>query len=436
MSTAKGAVSTLGIRVLSITAQLGFFILVARSASLEVVGVFAIASACWVLGRALLPMGWNIAVLRTASVLRGTELQHQVGRLMRAATIETAILGVVAGSAFVFVGSSVLEANVATCVMAALVGILWAEISILVSYLRAYGRLLWGQFCEGLLVYFVPLLVVSICIFYGKRLDFMLIASSFFASGILALVCLLAIVVKFLASREEVVSTTQLSISTQRKLAYRLWWNQAFSAISSRASVLLAAPVAGVASTAIVEAGLRSQLVGQTLAWAGGTVASPRYAVAEHNNRSKDQGILNMVTWAALLPSVLVVAVLAVWGEPLLNILGEEFASERWTITLMALAAVFELPAASSGYFLMMTGRERTASLSTVIQLVVLVACAVLLGSSFGAFGIAWAVLIAALCRSAVVIYALQRAEVGHPLALQGLVALMKFMSGQLRLRT
>lgn len=425
MTSAKGALATLSIRALSICAQLSFFVLVARASSIEVVGLFAIASAFWVLGRALLPMGWNVAILRLVSVLRSTGETAKGTRVVKVALIDTAILGTAIAAASAAVTLLVSSQHILDVVLASLVAILWAEIGILVAYLRALGDLLWSQLCDGVIIYALPLMVCGAMVASNAVIDFSVIAISYASSALLSLACLVIAV-----SRKRLVSTRvsceDLDVRSQRQLAQRLWWNQAFSALSGRASIMLAAPVAGVAATAIVETGLRTQLVGATLAWAGGTVASPRYAVAHENETESGSKILNVVTWAALLPSIAVVAVLGVWGEQILGILGEPYVRERLAITIMALAAVIELPAASGGYFLMMTGRERIANISTVLQLGTLVACIICLGPILGAVGIAVAVLLAAAFRSALVLISLGRDGVLSPISLDGLRTIVR----------
>lgn len=434
LSAGKGALATVAIRAFSICAQLAFFILIARTSALEVVGLFAVASAYWVLCRALLPMGWNVSLLRRVSVLRAQNCPEQASRLLAIAVGDTAILGATWGLAVCVFAAFAAPELLTACVLASVIGLLWAVSGVLVSYLRANGDLLWSQLCDSVVVYIFPLVACGAVAVVQGTVSFDVIAGSYVASAVLAASCLL-VVVRWRAPRKRKSLGGSLDVGLERRLAHRLWWNQAFAALSGRASILLAAPVAGVASTAIIEAGLRAQLVGATLAWAGGTVASPRYAVAHETSRPEGPRILNIVTWAAMLPSILVVVALAAWGETILSILGAAFASERWTITLMALAAVIELPAASGGYFLMMTGRERIASLSTVVQLVTLVACALALAPAMGALGMAVAVVIAATCRSATVLIGLRKHKIASPVSVRGLNTLINVAVGQMGFR-
>lgn len=424
MTPAKGAVVTLSIRVVSICAQLGFFVLIARGSSIEVVGLFAVASAFWVISRALLPMGWNVAVLRSASVLRADGGSSQASVITRAAVAETAILGACLAATGVLATATLANQYTLDVALAAVVALLWAEIGILVAFLRAMGDLVLSQLCDGVVVYVLPLAICGVLVINGVTVDFVIISAAFAGSAVVSLVLLVGASLR-LAVGASSQPAESFSIRSQRQLARRLWWNQAFSALSGRASILLAAPIAGVATTAIIEAGLRTQLVGATLAWAGGTVASPRYAVAHAKESDNGAKMLNIVTWAAILPSAAVVAALAIWGESILGILGAAYVAERWAITIMAIAAVVELPAASGGYFLMMTGRERIANVSTMLQLVVLVALVVLLGHAGGAFGIACAVLIASAVRSSMVLVSLQRDGVRSPLAARGLRSIL-----------
>lgn len=434
MTPAKGAIATLCIKFVSVGAQLGFFVLVARAAPISVVGIFALASACWVLARALLPMGWNVAVLRSVSVLQMEGNFAQARAIFRAALAETALLGCGIGLVVTVAAALFGQEHTVGAALASTVGLLWAEIGIFVAYLRAMGDLLWSQLCDGVLVYLIPLVVCGAMAGGGLAIDFFVIVAAYVVSAVLSLVLLLVAVLRHVQSSEK-GHRSFCSVAEQRRLARRLWWNQAFSALSGRMSVLMAAPVAGAATTAITETGLRTQLVGATLAWAGGTVASPRYAVEHKENSGNGPKILNLVTWAAMIPSVVVVALLAVWGEPILSALGPAYVAERWAITIMALAAVAELPAASGGYFLMMTGRERTANSSTILQLVVVVLLIAVFGPLLGAMGIAWAVLIAAVVRSSVVLVSLRRDALVSPLNPHGLLSIGSQVARYLRPR-
>lgn len=377
-------------------------------------------------------MGWNVAVLRRVSVLQASGGERQSLRVLRMAAGDTAVLGLVVAALVVLATGLLNSDRVIDVSLAALVGILWAEIGILVSYLRAKGDLIWSQLGDGVIIYVVPLGICGAMAAANAAFEFGLIMATYAASALLAISCLLVVMVRRRSLSAE-DPNDPFDARSERQLAHRLWWNQAFSALSGRASVLLAAPVAGVAATAIVEAGLRTQLVGATLAWAGGTVASPRYAVAHESNNAKGAHMLNVVTWAALLPSLAVVAALIVWGEPILSILGPAFVAERWAITLMALAAVFELPASSGGYFMMMTGRERLASMATIVQLLTLVVFILTLGSIWGSLGIAIGVLATAALRSALVLVGLRRDGVRSPLSMGGLNTLMGSFLRRLR---
>lgn len=419
MAVGRRVIGTLAVRGISITAQLGLFVLIARSTDLHTVGTFAVAGSVWVLTRALLPMGWNIALLKRTSVLLETGSGRAAFTLLVRAVTETVVVGVLL-AAIIAVTLLLLDIEqLLLWLVVAAVGLAWAIVGILVGYLRAHGYLLTSQFFDGVVIYVIPLVICGVTALLYP-LDLLVVVGSHLVSSLVALICLFALVL-FLRRQDRISAPSALHMKTERQLARRLWWNQVFSALSSRAPVLLTAPLAGVSSTAIVETGLRTQLVGATLAWAGGTVASPRYAVAHHHGRSEGALILSAVTWATMLPTALVAAVLWVWGEPILQLLGDAYAEESLAVTIMATAAVAELPAACGGYFLMMTGREKISSISTLSQLVVLCVTALFLGPQFGALGIALAVLVSACCRTSVVLIGLRLHHLPAQLSLPGL---------------
>lgn len=435
LSFTNGALLTLLIKIASICAQLGFFFLIATRSNIEVVGIFAVINAGWVLSRALLPMGWNVAVLRSVARLREHGAAESIRRILIISLAETAILGIAFGFAFILAVRVLAEGYTSTAAIAIVVGLLWAEIGVIVAFLRAHGEFVWSQLCDGIVVYILPLMICGWLALTERDIELSTIVWSYLLSAILAVVSLVIVTWfrRFLELGKE--SSIRLDVSEERRLAHRLWWNLALSALAGRVSLFLAAPLSGFASTAIIEAGLRTQLVGATLAWAGGTVASPRYAVAHDKGQHQGGNLLNMVTWAVLLPSLGVALVLAIWGEPLLQLLGAPFAEERLAITFMAMAAVVEVPAATAGYFLMMTGRERSATLSGLVQLLSLVVLAFGLAPSLGASGIALAVLLSSAGKSCVVLIALHKGAIRSPLSFIGLVAIVDAFVGRLRRR-
>lgn len=334
------------------------------------------------------------------------------------------MFGVTLGA--IILGSHALFAattNIVTVAISVCVGLLWAEIGITADYLRAKDMLVFSQFSDGLSIHVLPLLLCGASIVLSFQLSVNLIVGSYLASSMLALVCMLSVVFRPTSTKQSMQNPERITISraTERQLARRLWWPQTYSALSSRAPVMLAAPVLGVASTAIVETGLRTQLVGATLAWAGGTVASPRYAVAHHDRRTGNGELLSAATWVAFLPTAAVAIGLVFFGEELLGFLGEPYADHHWVITLMAIAAVIELPAATSGYFLMMTGRERIALFANAGQFLTLTSLAALLGANFGTMGIAVAVLQASIVRTTIALVGLRNTGASSPFALSGI---------------
>jgi O-antigen/teichoic acid export membrane protein len=426
MANRNRVIGTLVIRAASIAAQLAFFVLLARSSSLELVGAFAITMALWVIGRALLPMGWNVAVLREATLLLAGEQFSQSRILLRTATLETVGLGLLVAAAVTGIGQLFLPISTYGIAVAASVGVLWPTVSILVSFLRASGDVLRSQLGDGLVIHVVPLMICGGLHLLGRQISLETVFVSFLISALLAVVFLLGSIKAVGGCPARTVDRDWGGVRAARLLARRLWWNQAFSALSSRAPIMLGAGLGGAVSSAVIEAGLRTQLVGATLAWAGGTVASPRYALEHSRGTSRNSLLLSAITWGTLLPTCGVVVVLGFWGEPILAILGPAYVHERLAVVLMALAAVFEAPAAAGGYFLMMSGRERVATASTLLQLVILCCFSVFLSPIGGALGIAIAVALSTLSKSVFVLICMR--GLPSPLSLRGLLYLVQIV--------
>lgn len=419
MSNIGKVVGTLGIRGVSIGTQLLLFVLIARETDVTTVGIFAIANTIWFLSRSLLPLGWNLAILRRVSVLKSQSQHKYALRLLMKASVETLLFAGAVMVAAVIVASAV-GVPLSVAFFVSLVAILWSQIGILSAYLRACGSIIQSQISDSLTIYAIPFAVCFALPLQNIDLTLNVIFAAFFVSAVVACLMMVAFVVVD-ARRNIGEGHGGGSLVRERAMAHRLWWPQVFTTFSSRLPILIAAPIAGAAATAMIETGLRTQLVGATLAWAGGIIASPRYAVAHDRQDHAAQKLLPALTWASAIPTAGVVLVILFFGDPLLAILGEEYAASRLTIALMATASLLEVPAATSGYFLMMTGREKIANLGTAAQCISILVISVCVGPFLGALGIAAGVLAGAFVRSTIVIACLHRSSVISPISPVGL---------------
>jgi O-antigen/teichoic acid export membrane protein len=424
------AAATLGLRGITIVSQLGYFVVLARGADTVTVGTYAIALAVWTLGRALLPMGWNIHLLRVSALGKERGSLGEAARQLRVAVTDTAIVGIGLVALAAVINAVWLRQSFEALLMTGVVAILWAFIGILSGFVRGAGKLLLSQLADGPLVYGAPFAMIAIVSASGAPLNLRVALWSFAVGAVSALTALgigCHYVVRSHNARERLGRDRETS---GRRAALALLPSQLMSAISSRLPVLVAGPTAGVAAVAVVEAGLRVQLVGATLTWAAGTVSSPRYAVlSQQSERLRIERLLSASVWAALIPTGLLAAVILLAGRYLLSFLGPEYVAGFWVVAVMAVASVVEVPGATAGYYLVMAGENRTAFRATSLQAATITVSGVVFGMLFGAEGIAIAVLLGSLVRSLVASLVLWHRDRLNVMALNGLADLYEALS-------
>lgn len=391
-SIGSSSAAVLGIRGFSIAGQLATVVVLARSLSLSEFGLFAVASAAWMLARALAPLGANIAVLRLGSVD-----WHDGGTgakgLLRAAELQT-LLVVVPGGIVAAVVPTLWNGHSESAIVAVVVGVLWALIAPVITLLRAVNLIIVGQAIDGLGLQVVPLMVIVVL----SLTQPISLSMAYGAYAIGAALTLAAAFILLWIRLRGIPQTTRPDVGAFFQLSLRLWQTQIFSALSTRAPVLLAGPLAGLAQTALVETAYKPQIVSSTIAWAIGTNASPRYARTP--DLAAAMPILRFSTMATASSTAALLLAIAVGGPSLLSFMGEDYAAAYQPMLVMIGAGVLESPALAAGYFFAMAGHERISIRITFAQFATLVVGLFALLPILGAMGAALALVCASSMRT------------------------------------
>lgn len=393
--------------MLSIIAQLAVFVILAMNLPLSQVGQFALVSGVWVLSRALGPLGWDLLIMREMSRLsQGNDVGYYRSLAMKAVAVSAIPTAAVLAAMTLWITNPSGGEEWLTSGSIVLGGTLWAAVGPIISALRGLGRPQIAQLIDSLLLQVLPAFGISVCAMFGLTSLHGAIFSYSISAIAATMVGSVALVrVLNSAMLEAHASTDRPRFFQLQVVALRLWVGQLATALSNRLSTLLTAPLAGLSAVALVETGLRGQLVSSTISWAIGVIASPRYATEGDSARSLRT--LSAAIGAISVASGVFLVAVALLGPVLLPLLGAAYASAYVPLLLMCLAAFTESIASACGYFFGMTGRENQNAIGSVIQLCVLIGAAIALVPSLGAAGTGVAVLSASAMRSAYALFAL-----------------------------
>ena len=104
-----------------------------------------------------------------------------------------------------------------------------------------------------------------------------------------------------------------------------------------------------------------------------------------------------------------VAAALAVFGRPLLGLFGTGFESAFVPLLVLMTGELVAAAAGPVGYFLTMTGQQRTATAIEALSSVLAVGLAIVLIPAYGIVGTAWVVTLAGTLRNVMMVVAVQR---------------------------
>lgn len=407
-SLRRGAAAILSLRVISIFAQLVVFATLAVQLPISEVGLFALASATWVLARALSPLGWDVLLLREAATLATRGDFRAVAKLTTHGSLLSAA---VSFTAFVPIFAFFFPDDRTTSLIIVATAVLWGMIGPLVASLRGIGLSLIAQVYDSVGLQVLPAVVVtSLSLFGSLSLEATLL--SFTISAFVAVTSCAALMLARTRGARPGDNDQAVSIKSLYPSALRLWSAQVAAAVSSRLPTLLTAPMAGLKATALVETGSKGQLVGATISWALGIIASRRYSTEADSALA--QRTLSAAIGVTFLATVAFTAAVAGLGPFLLPLLGSDYLAAFVPLVLMCLAAVAESIASAAGYYFAMTRRETQNATGGVLQLVVLAGSMLALTPLYGASGTGVAVLLGSTARTAYACTALHSAGLLH----------------------
>jgi O-antigen/teichoic acid export membrane protein len=392
---------TLGIRVLGIPIQIGFFALAARILPLADFGWFAMSNAVWQASRGLGPMGFDQAALRFVPPLLLTGRGDDAALLDRFA--RNRVLAIVSSGA-----TAMLICAIGLWLMGQSVIATWCALTacgipafslgaLQTAQLRARRRVRSAQWPESIGLYVVAAAGVGAAAMLGWRsVTAVLIAETIAAYGMCG-VC--AVLLRAPYASAATTSFIELRASVV-KTARDFFLGQLATALNGRVPTLLAAATLGTAAAGLLEAAMRIGQLGGIVTWAAGVAVSPMITEA-HASRDnvRMQRLLTLSTLATLGPSIAVLAMVVVAGRWMLGAFGGQFTVAYVPMILIACSAAVNASGGLSGTVLYMTAGQRLVVVWSTFGLVTLLLMGSLLGLAVGITGIAVAMLASSLVR-------------------------------------
>jgi len=386
--------------------QVLIFALIARTQPLEIVGIYAVVNALWLLWRALGPLAFDQAAYRFIPTYISNKepgkiygfFLHSVSAAFKSGVFGTAVCCVLAALSHLL-GAPFRPDIAVLLIIFGLALPAYALIGLYVGILRSTGSLAAAQLPESVVLQaafgiFVLFLWVS-----NETTLVMLAAAQMVAAISVAL--LYAIVWRRYA---RILPQTMLSnqersdITGMRKSVLA---TLAVTEISVRSPVAIVSLVLGPAAAALLEAAQRFGTLGSLTTWAVGTVVSP--LLAQTYSKGDLNQVQNLYSLASILQtgcSLGLLIALFWWGEWVLTtILGVDFGAASIPTVLLAIATLVNASGGVASIYLTMTGREMTVFQFSISRLIAILAFVPFLGWTLGVSGVAGALILGSILR-------------------------------------
>ena len=176
-----------------------------------------------------------------------------------------------------------------------------------------------------------------------------------------------------------------------------MWAAATLYALTQQMDVVIAAALASPADAGAYFAAQKTAMLLSLVPIAVNIVSAPIISSLYHSGDT--EGLRRLCVWMALaltIPTAIGFLFLVFAGEHLLAMFDPAFAASHHILLILGFAALIAAAAGPTAYFMQMTGSERHLLRIMVVTYALTLALQFLLGTRFGAVGIAWATLFGA----------------------------------------
>jgi O-antigen/teichoic acid export membrane protein len=414
----KTVSSVLALRVLGIAFQLGWFMLLVRLLPMEQVGVYAAINAGWLLMRALGPVGSDQALMRRLPELLEAEKfaeakQWQSAALRFCLLRQSAI--VLLGLALAIASSAIglWQPSYTLLALAAVVSLFYGINGQQVYVMLAAARPLLANGWETI---WLPAALALSALALNAMGLLSLETLLFAQGGIMAAFCAVGLwLVRCMLRGEQPLESLTLCDKTQRRefaqQSYSLFATSAAIHLTMRLPVMLAPFIIGATGTALLETATRFATLLGLVPFAAAQVSLPKISAhAKAGRLAPLQMLLIKGSWLCFVPTLALYAGLCVLGQWLITLLvGAGYEAAYLPMIILGAAYTFGAAAGPMQHVYTMSGKARFITRISLSEMALSLLLILLLGTWFGAIGMATAVAIGMVFRNGLMHWALPK---------------------------
>ena len=412
----------MAMRVVGMVLQVGVFVLIARTHTIDDVGIYAFVNAFFVIVRALGALGLDQAALKYISSYvsndrlpdaalftyrYGEKILHHI-TIASVAPLTVGILLVFRNAEYVDYAYPIILMSIALPA--------YALIGFYVCVMRAHGSVVTAQLPESILLPLFLLCSIGALIL----LDYSNVASTLAAQAAIAWLVVFSYrrsvksiykgVSRGFASEDCCTEVDAMARSTLRAMAA--------TAIAARAPVILLTLTVTAGLVGLFEGALRLALLGTIPVWAVGVVVSPLISRAASAKQSDEiQRLYGHAGLFQALPAFAILGIIILYGDALLVFLfGPQFEYAYEACVIIAIATAVNATGSVAGSYLLMTGGEKVVQKYSMWALVIVLVGVPIGSLTAGLVGAAWVLVFRSFIRDIGLMYYVAKVRGIYPI--------------------
>lgn len=391
-----------GLRLANVPLQFALFTMIAWHYSLPQVGTYALFNAAWFFSRQLGPMGLEQSSLRFIPVLlaegRDAHARRFEHRARQLVFLTISIISLAAGMLIYLLDIANLSGLTGwqfAAGLAALPG--YALVALMAGQFRARGKIRAGQWPDSVLVPVVAMVIIQAAHVAGQASLFWLLGAHTVAVWCAAGVYWLLSVAHLSGPQ---AALTAAEVRDIRATSWTIALAGGINVLSNRLPLIFVSAIIGTPAAALYEAAHRIGALGTLGTWAAGAAVAPMLSDA-YTRKQQDrlQDLLIAACWTALLPALVILLGLTLWGDFVLSLFGTQYAPAHGALLALAVFAAINASAGLTSNTFNMTGHEGIVLRFNGAQLLTILILAPLLTHLAGITGAALAVICATIVR-------------------------------------
>lgn len=398
LSPSGASIIVVAFRIAGVACQAAAFFVLVNLLPARDIGIFSAIYVFWGLARMLGPLGADHIIMRDVAAANASE-NPALGRAltwfgvrvvllvgMALSAVAALILWIVswaAGSPFTGFENALIAGTAPA----------FALIGILAAALRGFGRNVFSQAVESLVLHLLALaFIVTWSLSSGLSLEVALGCQAT-ATWITVFIYLAALLRSASGPTEPIPHEVRRRVRTQ---SLEVWQALLLIGLADRAPNYISLILLGPVPTAILEVALRFGILPTIFTTGVSVTLSPIFAGLHVREEREAMGdTLAVGSWLAFVPSLCLLLTALVVGPLLLEIAFPPIYQEAFLpLVIIMLASAINAAYGLSSSVMLMTGHQRTVRAYSLLRLIGVIATGIAAGYWFGITGIAFSFLL------------------------------------------